>query len=87
MKLFAPLEDLKLLISTSDEDRLSALDGVRALALLWVFALHSAQIPMWVPPSSMKISEARLVVVQSIRVCQKIIITAGGPQTTSSVRK
>jgi len=46
MKLFAPLEDLKLLISTSDEDRLSALDGVRALALLWVFALHSAQIPM-----------------------------------------
>lgn len=64
MKLFAPLEDLKLLISTSDEDRLSALDGVRALALLWVFALHSAQIPMWVPPSSMKISEVYIELKQ-----------------------
>ncbi|CAK9112322.1 Hypothetical protein SCF082_LOCUS52081 [Durusdinium trenchii] len=46
-KLFVPAQDLKDLRIRSDTDWLRVLDGARALALLWTFALHSLLLETW----------------------------------------
>lgn len=47
-QLWQPLQDLKLLIGfKSSDNHLSALDGIRALSLLWVFSLHAMLLEAW----------------------------------------